>query len=118
MAETIIEIAGEECLAARLGGDEFVVLRRGLDASAVRQCAQQLQSTFAMRMAQRDCVLTLSIGAVLFDGPPCSLDDVIAVADDLMYAVKRQGRNSVEFRHVAAAAAKRLWDDLPWMARS
>ena len=66
--------------------------------------SHRLQSNFAVRMARRDCTLTLSIGAVLFDRPPRSLDDVIAVADDLMYDVKRQGRNSVEFRHVAAAA--------------
>jgi diguanylate cyclase (GGDEF)-like protein len=104
VAESIRQVAGEECLAARLGGDEFVVLRRGVDASAVQLCARQLQSVFAMRMAQRDCPLTLSIGAVLFDRLPCSLDDVIAMADDLMYSVKRHGRNSVEFRQVAAAA--------------
>jgi diguanylate cyclase (GGDEF)-like protein len=100
VADSMRQVFDQTYLMARLGGDEFVVLKRGVDASSLQNRAFELQSTFARRMVEHDCQLTLSIGAAVFDQPPANLDGVIAVADELMYRVKRQGRNQVEFRKV------------------
>ena len=40
--------------------------------------------------------VTLSIGAVTCAHPPCTLDSLIEKSDNLMYAVKRTGKNMVK----------------------
>jgi PleD family two-component response regulator len=42
--------------------------------------------------------VTFSIGVVTFASPPQSADEIIRLADDLMYAVKKGGRNGVMFQ--------------------
>ena len=50
-------------------------------------------------MAKSGYPVTFSIGAVTFARPPETIDEVIAQADDLMYAVKQEGKNGI--RHQA-----------------
>jgi diguanylate cyclase (GGDEF)-like protein len=40
--------------------------------------------------------VTVSIGAVTCEGKTCTLDEVISKADNLMYDVKKSGKNMVK----------------------
>ena len=40
--------------------------------------------------------VTLSVGAITYDHPPGSVDSMVKRADDLMYAVKKRGKNGLE----------------------
>ncbi len=97
VASSIREVFDRDFISARLGGDEFVVIGFDLPSNRLRDKAERLQSLFAERMAARETALTLSIGAAFFHRPPATLDHVIAVADELMYRVKHDGRHGVAF---------------------
>jgi PleD family two-component response regulator len=40
--------------------------------------------------------VTFSVGAVTFLKPPVSVDEMIKMADDLMYSAKRNGKNIIK----------------------
>jgi len=98
VADSLRAVCEEQQLLARLGGDEFVVIAGEAGAANIRQLAERLQAHFSGRMQAREYPLSLSIGVALFDRPPATLDEVIAVVDDLMYAVKHDRKNGIQFR--------------------
>jgi diguanylate cyclase (GGDEF)-like protein/PAS domain S-box-containing protein len=71
-------------IKARLGGDEFIVLA----VEAQQRDAQILRARLQKRLARNN--QSMSIGVVTFDAQnETSLDDLIAQADEAMYAEKR-----------------------------
>lgn len=85
-------------LVARLGGDEFAILLRETSSSGT----QALVASLPMRVggAGDGRVIGFSIGAVTFERPPGSVDEMIGEADRLMYLVKRAGKGSSQHRVV------------------
>jgi len=84
--------------AARIGGDEFALLLPEAGPEAARQAVERLRSSIAeaARASGRDA--TLSVGVVTFQTPPASVEEMLASADDAMYAAKRGGKNGVQYR--------------------
>ena len=41
-----------------------------------------------------------SIGVAFFDTLPVSVDKAVQIADELMYKVKKSGKNSILFKHI------------------
>lgn len=82
-------------LLGRLGGDEFAVLlpETGYEQSQV--VADKIQGVLHDGMQQNGWPVTFSIGVATFATPPTSVDEMIRVADDLMYSVKRAGKNGI-----------------------
>jgi diguanylate cyclase (GGDEF)-like protein len=78
-------------LIARLSGDEFVVLTSALDAAGKRSILQRLQRALVRaNSAERQFPVSLSVGVAVFDpAAPASLEELIARADERMYAQKR-----------------------------
>jgi diguanylate cyclase (GGDEF)-like protein/PAS domain S-box-containing protein len=91
----------ESDIVARLGGDEFVVMVQPLGASAPvaseqlhRLAAQLLEALDAPYvLGTHHCVSTPSIGGTLF-GRDDQVGAIFKRADDAMYEVKKNGRNS------------------------
>lgn len=85
---------------ARLGGDEFAVLMPETGAAAARVAVARIRRRL-LEMARREgWPVTYSIGVVTFDAPPASVDQMLRAADELMYAAKRHGKNTV--RHLVS----------------
>lgn len=80
---------------ARMGGDEFALLlpETGYDPAGV--VLRKLAAALAAVTARNGWPVTFSIGAVTCTGPSCSVDELLKVADDHMYAVKRAGKNGI-----------------------
>jgi diguanylate cyclase (GGDEF)-like protein len=85
---------------ARIGGDEFVVLLPETGPESAKAALAKVQQRLADAAAHPR--VTFSIGCVTFVDPPDAVDSAIRLADELMYTVKRAGKNSV--RHTAWAA--------------
>jgi diguanylate cyclase (GGDEF)-like protein len=99
LARAMREAVRDEDLAARIGGDEFALLFRacGLD-EAVTIC-ERVRDRIAR--AATEIQPTVSMGvAEMHEG--MSAQETLAVADEALYAAKRQGGNAV----VAAAAVR------------
>jgi len=81
----------------RLGGDEFAILMPETDDDAsklaIRKVQKRLQETTADRWP-----ITVSIGVMTFEAVPDSSEEMIRLADELMYSVKQSGKNRIEFR--------------------
>lgn len=97
----VVEIAKENLRAtdmiARLGGDEFAILLPETDEKNVQAVVKKLRSKLLSEMQSNDWAVTFSIGVMTYVDAPGNTDEVIKLADHLMYEVKRNGKNSVKF---------------------
>ncbi|HVI52397.1 MAG TPA: diguanylate cyclase [Candidatus Sulfotelmatobacter sp.] len=95
-------------LLARLGGDEFAIWLEGGDEEiAVRRCRQIIEAGGALNefSGSQTMPLTMSLGlAVHTPGLPETLNELLARADEAMYAVKRDGK--CDFRIAGPPHAK------------
>ena len=81
--------------AARLGGDEFAILLPETDARAADKVVSKIRACLEQEASDRAWPISFSIGVVTFERPLDSTQEMINKADELMYEVKRQGKNSV-----------------------
>jgi diguanylate cyclase (GGDEF)-like protein len=79
----------------RLGGDEFAVLLPETDATAAQLVLRKLRLRLLEEMKAHEWQVTFSIGAATFLDPPDSLDVIIRMADETMYAIKAHGKDNV-----------------------
>jgi diguanylate cyclase (GGDEF)-like protein len=93
---TRANIRGEDGIF-RIGGDEFAVLLIEVHelkiASAI---AQRLRENLLSTMHKWNYPVTFSFGMVVLSSLPDSGEDVISMADALMYEVKRSGKDSIK----------------------
>lgn len=82
-------------MVARVGGDEFVIFFPNTDQTAVKVVMQKVREGSGKLSAAGDWPMTISMGVVTFTDGVCDLDEIIAVADKLMYEVKKAGKNHI-----------------------
>ena len=90
-------------LLARVGGDEFAVMLPNTPEEGAVEVLEKLRAAIETGMRLLDCSVTASIGAAAYSVPPPRLDDAIRAADEVMYAVKSNGKNRVKVTRVAAS---------------
>ncbi len=82
---------------ARLGGDEFALLMPETGREAAQAAVAKLRSTLKERTQQEGPAVTFSMGALTCRGTACGPDTLLTLADELMYRVKREGKDNVRF---------------------
>lgn len=82
-------------IVARLGGDEFAILLSETDYKAADEVILKLRDLLQETMRHREWPVTFSIGAITFRTPPRDVDEMIRMADALMYSVKHDGKNRI-----------------------
>jgi diguanylate cyclase (GGDEF)-like protein len=85
---------------ARVGGDEFVVLMPETGAAAALPLADRIREAFSRAVTFEDTPVTCSIGLAGFVLAPISGEELLAVADALMYEAKAAGGDTVQARDV------------------
>ncbi len=81
----------------RLGGDEFGILLPEADEITARGVMSRMQQAIPLKIGDRDCVVALSIGVTTFVAAPRGPSEAVGMADQMMYEVKRAGKNGVRF---------------------
>jgi diguanylate cyclase (GGDEF)-like protein len=89
--------------AGRYGGEEFLLVLTELPREAVEQRLTRLHAAISnLQVAERGTRFTLncSMGATVYDpsDQAGSVESLLAIADQALYAAKAQGRNRVVFR--------------------
>ncbi len=84
-------------ILGRLGGDEFGIILPETDESTAEGVMSRMGQEIPVRFGGRDLRVTLSIGAATFRTAPAGPNEAVALADALMYEVKRAGKNGVRF---------------------
>ena len=80
-------------IIARLGGDEFALLLPSTRQSEAQVVASKLQTKLIETMRQKNWPVTFSMGVVTCLAPPYSAEQLISMADELMYKVKNSTKN-------------------------
>jgi len=82
-------------VVARLGGDEFVALFPEADISSAEAIIQNFRPQLNSAMQEKGWPVTFSIGAVVFERPMDNIREMVNFADELMYSIKRKGKDNV-----------------------
>ncbi len=95
---------------ARLGGDEFGLLLPETASADAQALLARVRGSLLAAMAAHGWKVGFSFGAATFASPPSSVDEMMARADALMYAAKREAKGTIRhavYEGTRAAAAVR-----------
>lgn len=96
VAETVRKHIRPVDVVARNGGDEFVVLLSDSGAKEAQEIIHRVNQGLRTVMKDNKFDATFSIGLVTCLTMPCSLDEMLKLADTLMYQAKNSGKNAVK----------------------
>jgi diguanylate cyclase (GGDEF)-like protein len=82
---------------ARLGGDEFVVILPETGPTAAHNAVLKLQGALLDEMRSQHWSVTFSFGVLTCLDAHLSADEMLKKADDLMYSVKKSGKNGIAY---------------------
>ncbi|HKL25417.1 MAG TPA: diguanylate cyclase [Desulfuromonadales bacterium] len=105
VAEALTDELREYDLAARFGGEEFALLLPDTELFQAKVAAERIRKRVALLEFEgclKEIGLTISLGVAA--GPRQDIreiDDLVRLADDALYAAKREGRNRVVIADVA-----------------
>ncbi len=95
----VMSMLGEEETFARYGGEEFAIVARGVELAAATELSERLRAAVEahpFQFASTGLPVTISVGVARAPAPGmASSGDLVARADEAMYAAKRSGRNRV-----------------------
>jgi len=108
LATLVMSILGEDEVFARYGGEEFAVISRGLEIGAAQALSERIRVSVESHpfvFGDTTIPVTISIGVSRAPGPGIATSvDLVASADEALYAAKRAGRNRVCLAQAAPAA--------------
>jgi diguanylate cyclase (GGDEF)-like protein len=84
-------------IIARVGGDEFALLLPSTRQPEAEVVLSKVRPNLLEAMKRRNWPVTFSMGAVTCMTPPYSAEQLISMADELMYEVKNSTKNNVLF---------------------
>jgi len=99
LAALAMSMLGEDEVFARYGGEEFAVIARGMNAAAGEALAERFRTTMENHrfvFGDAPIPVTISVGVSYAPGlGVATIVDLVARADEALYAAKRAGRNRV-----------------------
>jgi diguanylate cyclase (GGDEF)-like protein len=98
VAQVCRQVVRDSDLSARIGGEEFVVMYRHTRIEQAQVAAERLRQTMAQRAVPIDSGelhFSMSGGLVQVDRTIDSVDELLGIADVLLYEAKEGGRNRV-----------------------
>ena len=84
-------------VVARVGGDEFALLLPSTHQPEAKVVISKVHTNLVEAMKQKNWPVTFSMGAVTCVSPPHSPEQLINMADEMMYEVKNSTKNDVRF---------------------
>lgn len=90
------QLRSTDCIA-RLGGDEFALLLPSARQADAEVAISKVHHHLRAEMQRRNLPVTFSMGAVTCLVPPYSAEQIINMADELMYEVKNSTKDNVRF---------------------
>lgn len=97
LVSSVSKVIRKSDFIARLGGDEFAVLFPETDQEAARIIFSKIQNSFAEAVQQKNWSVTFSVGILTCRVAPQTTDELIRIADELMYLAKSDGKNAVKY---------------------
>ncbi len=102
MTGAIQSTLDKECIFSRLGGEEFAILIEDITLEEACQQAELIRAQVEKEHIKTDKGIevscTVSIGVAIKDDSISTLDDILKLADAMLYKAKGTGRNRTIFR--------------------
>ncbi len=97
VAQAMTDLLGDEAILARMGGEEFGLYLPDTSEVSALQTAEHLRTRIAsLTIAHEGTTIPVTLSAGVATAPlPMSVTQLIARADEALYAAKRSGRNRV-----------------------
>jgi diguanylate cyclase (GGDEF)-like protein len=93
IATTIKENIRSIDSVARLGGDEFAVLLPETGSDLAHKLVERLGEALNSCIEKNRWPVTFSLGIATFEHAPDNAEEMLRIADNLMYVAKNQGKN-------------------------
>jgi diguanylate cyclase (GGDEF)-like protein len=84
-------------VVARVGGDEFVILLPEVGTEVAQAVISKMRHRLSEEMQHKSWPVTFSIGVLTFTAVPLSADEMLSMADKMMYTVKNSGKNNISY---------------------
>jgi diguanylate cyclase (GGDEF)-like protein len=97
LVSSVSKVIRKSDFIARLGGDEFAVLFPETDQEDARIIFSKIQKSFVEAVQQNKWSITFSVGILTCRVAPQTSDELIGMADELMYLAKSDGKNTVKY---------------------
>lgn len=89
-------------ISGRMGGDEFAIAIPEADFNQASVVLRRVKDSLDQMIRTLNSPVSVSLGAITFPTPNAPAEAILKAADDLMYQVKRNGKNAI--RHELAGA--------------
>lgn len=96
-------------LVGRIGGEGFGVFLPGTSRENAERVAERIRGSVSETILEpggRNCPLSVSVGAVLFEDQ-LEFDDLFRTADNRLTEAKARGRNRIEFAELSGTSGER-----------
>ncbi len=100
VADSIRSLVRSIDLVARLGGDEFILLLTETGAEDAQAVIRKIHGELNEAARKEGWGVTFSIGCLTFQTGPDSVEEMVRMADAVMYSAKSGGKNRMEARVV------------------
>jgi len=85
-------------VVARMGGDEFALLLPETSKEQTQSILSRIGENFIVMVKNEISFVTLSVGVATYQNCSLSVDDMILMADTVMYEVKNKGKNNIIYK--------------------
>ncbi len=102
VATTLRQSLREIDVLARLGGDEFGLIMVEAREARARAAVERMRDQLLAAMVTHGWPVTFSIGVLVCEELPASADEMVQLADALMYSAKTGGRNRIAYQSYSA----------------
>ncbi len=104
---SIIENLRTSDVLARFGGDEFAILLPETGSKQVREVIDKVKKILMDVVRENHWPVSFSIGVVTAGERNYNIDDIIKTADELMYSVKKSGKNSIKYYSLSKGTSEK-----------
>lgn len=98
VAQTLTNGLRNTDVVARIGGDEFIVMMPYTNRAQAEQVLPRVHQTLLDFVHEHHFSVGFSVGVVTFEYPSTTVDDMVSVADSVMYEAKQNGKNQIAYQ--------------------
>lgn len=85
-------------VVARLGGDEFSIMMPYTNRDQAEQVLPRIRQDLLFFAEKQKFSIGFSIGVITFEYPSNTVDDMVSIADSVMYQAKENGKNQIVYQ--------------------